>query len=306
MRIDRLVREIRRCGNPAALGLDTRAEFVPEGFSRPLLKAGAQTADVVFAFNAALLDGLRDIIPCVKIQAAYYELLGPGGMLCLRKTLDEAQRLGYVTITDAKRGDIGATASAYASAYVGPSAQFPSDFVTVNPYLGTDGIKPFIKDCGDTGRGIFVLVKTSNPSSGEFQDLTVSDGRTLYEHVADKVSLWGDGMIGEEGYSSVGAVVGATYPVQGAALRRRMPHTFFLLPGYGAQGASAAGLAGCFDDNGGGAVVNASRSILCAYKKNASGESDFVGAAREEALRMRDDLRHALGYMGGVFYGRHG
>ncbi|MDR1019405.1 MAG: orotidine-5'-phosphate decarboxylase [Synergistaceae bacterium] len=294
MQTDRLAREIRRYGNPTALGLDTRLEYVPEGFARPLFNAGAQPADVVFAFNAALLEGLRDVVPCVKIQAAYYELLGPDGMLCLKKTLDEARRLGYVTITDAKRGDIGATASAYASAYVGRSAQFPSDFVTVNPYLGTDGVAPFIEECGDTGRGIFVLVKTSNPSSGEFQDLPTADGRVLYEHVADKVSLWGEGLIGEEGYSSVGAVVGATYPVQGAALRRRMPRTFFLLPGYGAQGASAPDLAGCFDGSGGGAVVNASRSLICAYRKSAPGR-DFVEAAREEALRMRDDLRKALG-----------
>jgi orotidine-5'-phosphate decarboxylase len=294
MQTDRLIREIRQCGNPTALGLDTRIDYVPEGFGRPLFKDGAQPADVVFAFNRALLDGLRDIVPCVKIQAAYYELLGPDGMLCLKKTLGEAQKLGYVTITDAKRGDIGATASAYASAYIGESAQFPSDFVTVNPYLGIDGVAPFIDECGNTGRGIFILVKTSNPSSGEFQDLTVADGRKLYEHVADKVSFWGEGQIGEEGYSSVGAVVGATYPIQGAALRSRMPHTFFLLPGYGAQGASASDLAGCFDGSGGGAVVNASRSLICAYKKSGLGKKDFVAAAREEALRMRENLREAL------------
>jgi orotidine-5'-phosphate decarboxylase len=293
MSIDRLAREIRLSGNPTALGLDTRIDYVPESFGKPYFNAGALPSDVVFAFNRALLEGLRDIIPCVKIQAACYELLGPDGMLCLKKTLEAARDLGYVTITDAKRGDIGTTASAYASAYIGENAQFPSDFVTVNPYLGTDGVAPFIDDCKITGRGIFVLVKTSNPSSGEFQDLRVADGRTLYEHVADKVVLWGSDQIGEEGYSSVGAVVGATYPIQGAALRRRMPHTFFLLPGYGAQGASASDLTGCFDSSGGGAIVNASRSLILAYKKSGSQEKDFVLAAREEALRMKDDLINA-------------
>jgi orotidine-5'-phosphate decarboxylase len=293
MLIDRLAKEIRRGGNPTALGLDTRIEYVPERFGEPYFKAGALPSDVVFEFNRALLEGLRDIIPCVKIQAAYYELLGPDGMTCLKKTLEASRNLGYVTITDTKRGDIGATASAYSSAYIGENAQFPSDFITVNPYLGVDGVAPFIEDCKNTGRGIFVLVKTSNPSSGEFQDLRVADGRLLYECVADKVAVWGMDQTGEEGYSSVGAVVGATYPAEGAALRRRMPRTFFLLPGYGAQGARASDLAGCFDDSGGGAIVNASRSLICAYKKSGSGEKDFVAAAREEALRMREDLNKA-------------
>jgi orotidine-5'-phosphate decarboxylase len=298
MMIDRLVGAIRESGNPTALGLDTRIEYIPESFAGPYYKDGASPSDVVFAFNSALLVGLRDIIPCAKIQAAYYEMLGPEGMTCLKRTIDEARRLGYVTIMDAKRGDIGATASAYSQAYIGESALFPSDFITVNPYLGTDGVAPFLEDCEKTGRGIFALVKTSNPSSGEFQDLPAKDGRLIYEHVADKVSEWGLNLIGKEGYSSVGAVVGATYPRQGAALRRRLAHVFFLLPGYGAQGASASGLAGCFGENGGGAVVNASRSLICAHKKNSGFKDDFVAAAREEALRMRDDIREALKHAG--------
>jgi orotidine-5'-phosphate decarboxylase len=296
MMIDRLTRAIRDIGNPTALGLDTRIEYVPESFAGTRYKDGASVPDVISAFNLALLEGLRDLIPCVKIQAAYYEMLGPEGMSCLKRTLDAARRLGYVTITDAKRGDIGATASAYSSAYIGESAQFLSDFITVNPYLGIDGVAPFLEDCRKTGRGIFVLVKTSNPSSGEFQDLPLKDGRCLYEHVADKVSEWGRDLIGEEGYSSAGAVVGATYPLQGAALRRKLTHTFFLLPGYGAQGASAADLAGCFDKDGGGAVANASRSLICAHKKNAAHKDDFVAAAREEAIRMRDGIREALNH----------
>lgn len=291
MQIDRLVRAIRERGNPTALGLDTRIDYIPETFAQPYLADGGPAA-AVRAFNEALLRALADIVPCVKLQAAYYELLGVEGLECMRRTIGAARDLGYVVIVDAKRGDIGATATAYSGAYLAEGAPFAADFLTVNPYLGGDGIKPFADDCRKTGRGIFSLVKTSNPSSGEFQDLLAQDGRPLYEHVADKVSGWGADLVGAEGYSSVGAVVGATYPEQGAILRRRMPHTFFLVPGYGAQGARAADLAGCFDARGGGAVVNASRSIICAHIKK--GTDDFAAAAREEALRMKDDLAPLL------------
>lgn len=292
MQIDRLIRAIRERSNPSALGLDTRVEYVPEAFARPHIEAGGP-ADAVRAFNFALLDGLRDLIPCVKVQAAYYERMGLPGLSCMYDTVAEARRLGYVVILDAKRGDIGATAAAYSEAYLASDAPLAADFLTVNPYLGSDGVTPFVDDCRTSGRGIFVLVKTSNPSSGEFQDLTAGDGRALFEHVGAKVGEWGTDLIGSEGYSSVGAVVGATYPDQGARLRRRMPHTFFLLPGYGAQGASAEALAGCFDASGGGAVVAASRSLICAHRK--AGTDDFVSAARDEALRMRAELNTALG-----------
>lgn len=288
MQIDRLIRAIRDRKNPSALGLDTRIEYVPELFARRYPDA----PEAVYAFNAALLEGLCEIVPCVKVQAAYYELMGPDGMRCMARTIDEARRLGYIVIVDAKRGDIGATAAAYSGAFLAPGAPFPADFLTVNPYLGYDGVEPFVSDCGRTGAGIFVLVKTSNPSSGEFQDLRAIDGRSFYDHVADKVSLWGEALIGEEGYSSVAAVVGATYPRQGAELRARLPHTFFLLPGYGAQAARAEDLAGCFDKDGCGAVVAASRSIICAHMKK--GSDDFVSAAREEALDMRESLNEAL------------
>lgn len=287
--IDRLIHAIREKNNPTALGLDTRIEYLPE----TLAAKHAYQADAIYHFNAALLEGLAEIVPCVKIQAAYYELMGPDGVICMQKTAAEAKRLGYVVILDAKRGDIGATAAAYSAAYLGENAPFAADFLTVNPYLGSDGVEPFVADCAKTGRGIFVLVKTSNPSSGEFQDVTTADGRAIYQIVGDKVAAWGAGQIGEEGYSSVGAVVGATYPAQGREQRGRMPGTFFLVPGYGAQGASAADLAGCFDERGGGAVVNASRSLICAYKKN--GNPDFVAGAIEEAVRMRGELRAALG-----------
>lgn len=288
--IDRLIRAIGEKDNPSALGLDTRLEFVPPSFARSYAAEGGPA--VIRAFNFALLDALKDIVPCVKVQAAYYELLGPEGMVCMADTLAEARRLGYVAILDAKRGDIGATAKAYGGAYLAEDAPCPADFLTVNPWFGTDGVQPFLDDCAATGRGIFALVKTSNPSSAEFQDVKTDDGEPLFVRVGDRVSAWGEALIGAEGYSSVGAVVGATWPEQGAMLRRRLPHTFFLLPGYGAQGASADDLAGSFDAKGRGAVVNASRSLICAHKK--AGTEDFVSAARDEALRMRDALREAL------------
>jgi orotidine-5'-phosphate decarboxylase len=287
---DRLIKAVRASGNPSAIGLDTRYEYIPEGFAARHSEEGR--AGAIYEFNARLLSGLRDIIPCVKIQAAYYEMLGPDGMACMARTIDEARRQDYVVIADAKRGDIGATAEAYSAAYLGRDAPFRADFLTVNPYFGLDGVKPFIRDCAENGCGIFVLVKTSNPSGRELQDLTLSDGRPLYEHLAGMVSEWGEPLIGDEGYSSIGAVVGATYPVQGASLRKIMPHTFFLLPGYGAQGARAADIAGCFDDSGGGAIAAASRSLICAHKKAAT--DDFVQAARDEALDMKDQLSEAI------------
>ena len=294
MRIDRLIRSIEEKANPSALGLDTRIEYVPESFAAQ--HGGGASA--VRAFNFALLDALKDIVSCVKIQAACYELMGVDGIQCLADTMAEARRLSYTVILDAKRGDIGSTAEAYSGAYLGPDAPMPADFMTVNPYFGIDGVKPFIDDCGRTGRGIFILVKTSNPSSGEFQDIMTDTGglygdiALLFVRVGNKVSKWGEALMGQEGYSSVGAVVGATYPEQGAMLRNRMPHTFFLLPGYGAQGATAEALRGCFDSRGRGAVVNASRSIICAHRK--AGTDDFVSAARDEAIRMRDELRKVI------------
>ncbi|MDR1509741.1 MAG: orotidine-5'-phosphate decarboxylase [Synergistaceae bacterium] len=288
MRIDRLIRRIRETGNPSALGLDTKISYVPEALAR----AHTEPADAIYAFNAALLEALSDIIPCVKVQAAYYEALGTAGVECFRRTIERAKALGCAVIADAKRGDIGSTAEAYSAAYLRDDAPFPADFLTVNPYFGTDGMSPFIADCAASGKGIFALAKTSNPSGTEFQDVILHDGRPMYELVAEKIAEWGEGLIGQEGFSSVGAVVGATYPRQGAALRRKMPRTFFLLPGYGAQGASAEHLAACFDERGEGAVVAASRSMICAHIKR--GTDDFAGAAREEAIRMREEIRNAL------------
>ena len=291
MRIDRLIEAINDTGNPTVLGLDTRIEYVPEKFAAPYINEGG-APDAIFAFNAALLDALRDIVPCVKIQAAYYEALGPAGAVCFERTINEARRLGYVVIADAKRGDIGSTAEAYSSAYLRKNSPFRADFLTVNPYFGTDGLAPFLADCEKSGAGIFALVKTSNPSGAEFQDLITDDGRPLYERVAERVAGWGENLMGAGGYSSVGAVVGATYPEQGARLRKNLPRTFFLLPGYGAQGATAEYLAPMFDERGGGAIVAASRLLICAHMKHKT--DDFAGAARAEASRMRDDLSKVL------------
>ena len=290
-KIDSLIGRIRETGSPIALGLDTRLEYIPDDFiGKDKKREEIQTA--IAEFNEKLMEELKDIVPCVKIQAACYERHGEPGIAAMSRTISAAKRMGYIVIVDGKRGDIGATVAEYSKAYLAEDAPFPADFLTVNPYMGSDSIEPFFDDCKESGAGIFVLVKTSNISSGEFQDLTISDGRPLYEHVADRVSGWGRGLMGEQGYSSVGAVVGATYPGQGVSLRKQMPGTFFLVPGYGAQGAGADDVVGCFDSEGGGAVVAASRSLLCAYKKE--GSSDFAGAARREALRMKGDIESAL------------
>lgn len=299
--IDRLMRAVEKKQNPTVLGLDTRYEYLPQ--QEPLGDDWqSKCARRILDFNRQLIDALCGIIPAVKVQAAYYEMLGIQGIQVFAQTLAYAQEMGMLVISDVKRGDIGPTAEAYAAAYVGQSMvdgrkmhAFACDFATVNPYLGSDGVLPFVEACQKQDTGIFVLVKTSNPSGGEFQDL-LCDGRPVYEHVAEKVAQWGEGLTGERGYSSVGAVVGATYPKQGAALRDQMPHTYFLLPGYGAQGATAKEMAGCFDAKGQGAVVNASRSLLCAHQKHEG--MHFADAARVEAERMREDLLSAIGAIG--------
>lgn len=301
--MERLAQRVSELKNPTVAGLDTRVEYLPEGFVKEIMPDGIRSfedaAEAVYQYNVRLVDALCDIVPAVKVQVAYYEMYGAAGMAAFERTMAYARAHGMIVMADVKRNDIGATAACYASAYIGktdlPAGQmeaFSADIATVNPYLGVDGIAPFAKACQDNGTGIFVLVKTSNPSSGQLQDMRFEDGRTLYEAVADLVEEWGEPTRGENGYSAVGAVVGATYPQQGTALRARMPHTYFLVPGYGAQGATGADIAGCFDANGGGAIVNASRSILCAWKKREG--MAFDEAARAEALRMREDLCRCL------------
>ncbi len=283
--IDALIEGIQRTGNPVCVGLDTQVSHLPAELG------GAAAADAILTYNKRLIDGLADLIPSVKVQIAYYEILGLAGLNAFAETLKYARSAGLTVIADAKRNDIGATAEAYAAAFLG-AGDFSADFVTVNPYLGSDGVLPFVAAGKESGGGIFCLVKTSNPSSGELQNLPLEGGKPVYAHMGEMVSAWGKDTVGEHGYSSVGAVVGATYPEEGEKLREALPHTFFLIPGYGAQGGTAKDIALCFDKNGVGGVVNASRSVLAAWKKTP--DKDAVAAAREETLRMRDDLMSAI------------
>lgn len=301
--IDQLISNILEKRNPTVVGLDTRLEYLPEFLidkycsELPSLKNAALAIE---EFNKRIIDEVHDLIPAVKLQIAYYEMYGIAGLKTFQATARYAKEKGLIVISDVKRNDIGSTAEAYSTAYLGKTQvkgiqdeAFPSDFITVNPYLGIDGIKPFIENCNKYNKGIFVLVKTSNPSSGEFQDLQI-DNKPLYQYVGEKVSEWGSESIGKFGYSRVGAVVGATYPKQLAQLRQIMPNTFFLIPGYGAQGGRAEDILQCFDSKGLGAIVNASRSIICAYRRepwnNEFTPEQFAQASRAEALKMRDEF----------------
>ncbi|MDR0405952.1 MAG: orotidine-5'-phosphate decarboxylase [Clostridiales bacterium] len=300
MSIDGLITKIKEKENPTVAGLDPKLEHIPaylveEAFGRCGRNLGG-AAEAVWQFNKRLIDALYDIVPAIKPQSAYYELYGWEGVRALARTIEYAKRRGLYVIADVKRNDIGTTAAAYAEAYLGASEiggageeAFGADSVTVNGYLGSDGVKPFLS----YGKSIFVLVKTSNPSSGELQDLTVG-GETVYRRMAALVKEWGAGSVGRYGYSEVGAVVGATYPAQLAELRKEMPETYFLVPGYGAQGGGAKDVAAAFREDGLGAVINASRSIMCAYKKEGYRPEDFARAAREEAVRMRDEIRGCI------------
>ena len=298
---DKLIKRIIELQNPTCVGLDTLFDYLPDE-----MKAGVVTfedaAKKIVEFNKKIIDNVYDIVPSVKVQIAYYEMYGVAGLKAFEETLDYAAKKGLIVIADAKRNDIGSTASCYAKTFLGETSvnekayrPFPSDYVTVNGYLGTDGIAPFVEQCEKNDKGIFVLVKTSNPSSGELQDLTLENGKTVYEYMGELVEKWGESTIGEYGYSAVGAVVGATHPVQSARLRKLLPHTFFLIPGYGAQGGNAEMLKNCFGEDGLGGVVNNSRGILCAYKKNGG---TYYEAARKACIAMQQDLANAIGKMG--------
>jgi len=300
MSFDRLIEKIVSMKNPTVAGLDPKLDYVPEYLRRSFLNEDGETlkaaAKAIYQYNMLLIDALCDIVPAVKLQAAYYEMYGHHGVKTMERTIRYAKLRGMYVITDGKRNDIGATMQAYTVAHLGSCEigscsyePFGADSLTVNGYLGTDGISPLLDVCKERDKGIFVLCKTSNPSSGEFQDLLI-DGVPLYARMGDKCEEWGSGTVGTYGYSAVGAVVGATYPEQLSELRARLPHTMFLVPGYGAQGGGAAGIAGAFDENGLGAIVNSSRAIMCAYQKEGCDERDFAAAARREAIRMRDDL----------------
>jgi orotidine-5'-phosphate decarboxylase len=300
MGFDRLIERIKETGNPSVVGLDPKLEYVPDYlFNKFQEEDGCSlraASKAILAFNQAIINEIYDIVPAIKPQAAYYEMYGYHGMKALERTIRYARLKGMYVITDGKRNDIGATMEAYTAAHLGTVTvgenemePFGADALTVNGYLGTDGIAPLLKVCQERDRGIFVLVKTSNPSSGELQD-QLMDGVPLYARMGDLCEKWGQDTVGKYGYSAVGAVVGATYPEQLRELRERLPHTFFLVPGYGAQGGGAAGVAAAFDANGCGAIVNSSRAIMCAYKKEGCDEHDFAKAARREALRMREDI----------------
>lgn len=305
MSMDTLIRKIAAMQNPTVAGLDPKLEYVP-GYIRE--KAFSKYGDTLkgaskalLEYNKGLIDSLCDIVPAIKPQCAYYEMYGYHGVKTLYKTMEYAKKMGMYIITDGKRNDIGTTMEAYATGHLGKTdvngelqRGFFGDCLTVNGYLGSDGISPLVKICKTDDKGIFVLVKTSNPSSGELQDKLIGD-KPVYEIMGQMCEKWGEDTIGEYGYSAVGAVVGATYPEQLKILREKMPHTFFLVPGYGAQGGGANDVAYAFDKNGLGAIVNSSRGIMCAYKKEGCDEHDYAQAARREAIRMRDDILSVIG-----------
>ena len=298
--IDKLIEKIEQKQNPTVVGLDTSFDYLPDEM-REGVNNFAGAADAIVAFNKKLVDAVADIVPAVKVQIAYYEMYGVEGMRVFYDTCRYAESKGLIVMADAKRNDIGATAECYAKAYLGETAvggktytAFDSHFLTVNGYLGSDGIKPFLGWMQKRDKGIFVLVKTSNKSSGELQDLKLENGKTVYEYMGALVEEWGKDSIGKYGYSDVGAVVGATHPVQAEILRREMPHTFFLIPGYGAQGGTADDLKVCFDKNGRGGIVNSSRGILCAYRQEKYKGLSFEEAARKACEDMKADLNRAI------------
>lgn len=299
--IDQLIKKIKETNNPTVIGLDPKYEQLPNCIKSKYEKTPEGVANAIVEFNKSLIDHICDIIPSVKVNIAFYEMLDLPGINAFYETCQYAKEKGMIVMVDAKRGDIGSTAEAYANAFIGKTkiedklyGNDTIDFVTVNPYLGSDGVKPFIETCKEYNKGIFVLVKTSNPSSGELQDLKLENGKTIYETVGDLVETWGEDLRGGNGYSSVAAVVGATYPDQLKSLREQMPHTFFLIPGYGAQGGKAEDIALGFDKNGLGGIVNSSRSLMCAYKsdrwKDEFSDEEFGKATRAEVIRMRDEL----------------
>ena len=302
--MDLLIDRIKSTNNPTVMGLDPRYEMIPEVVRKKYGTDFKSVCEAILEYNKTLIDSVADIIPAIKPQIAFYEMFGVDGIECFKKTCEYAKEKGMIIIADVKRGDIGSTAAGYSNAYIGKTslgdeerALYDIDFVTVNPYLGIDGVKPFIDDMKKYNKGIFVLVKTSNPSSGELQDLMLEEGITVYEKVAGLVNEWGKDMIGEYGYSAMGAVVGATYPEQLKELRTKMPNTYFLIPGYGAQGGKAEDIALGFKDSIGG-IVNASRSLMCGYKKEEYkekySEEEYGLATREEAIKMRDELNKAI------------
>lgn len=304
--INKLISNIRKTNAPIVVGLDPMLNYIPEHIQKKAFAEFGETlegaAEAIWQYNKGIVDATYDLIPAVKPQIAMYEQFGIPGLIAYKKTVEYCKAKDLVVIGDIKRGDIGSTSAAYAVGHLGQVqvgsrkyAGFDEDFATVNPYLGSDGVKPFMDVCKEEKKGIFVLVKTSNPSSGEFQDRVI-DGRPLYELVGEKVAQWGDELMGD-GYSYVGAVVGATYPEMGKVLRKIMPKTFILVPGYGAQGGKGADLVHFFNEDGLGAIVNSSRGIIAAYKQEKYkefGAENYADASRAAVKDMIADISGAL------------
>ena len=304
--INKLISNIRKTNAPIVVGLDPMLNYIPEHIQKKAFAEFGETlegaAEAIWQYNKGIVDATFDLIPAVKPQIAMYEQFGIPGLIAYKKTVEYCKSKDLVVIGDIKRGDIGSTSAAYAVGHLGQVqvgskkyAGFDEDFATVNPYLGSDGVKPFMDVCTEEKKGIFVLVKTSNPSSGEFQDRVI-DGRPLYELVGEKVAQWGDELMGD-GYSYVGAVVGATYPEMGKVLRKIMPKTFILVPGYGAQGGKGADLVHFFNEDGLGAIVNSSRGIIAAYKQEKYkefGAENYADASRAAVKDMIADISGAL------------
>lgn len=307
--INKLISKIQKMNAPIVVGLDPMMKFVPEHIQKAAFAEHGETlegaAEAIWQYNKGIVDAIYDLVPAVKPQIAMYEQFGIPGLIAFKKTVDYCKEKDLVVIGDVKRGDIGSTSEAYAVGHlgkvqVGSNAYYglDEDFATVNPYLGSDGINPFMKVCKEESKGIFVLVKTSNPSSGEFQDRLI-DGRPLYEWMGEKVAQWGAECMPENGsYSYVGAVVGATYPEQGKILRKLMPNTFILVPGYGAQGGKGADLVHFFNEDGLGAIINSSRGIIAAYQQEKYAQyraANYAEASRAAVIDMREDIAQALG-----------
>jgi len=293
---DKLIDKILKTEAPICAGLDTHLGVMPPSFIKAIDENNLQEcADKTYEYNKILIDTLCDLVPSVKLQIAYYEKYGAPGLETYAKTIQYAHQAGLIVIADVKRGDIGSTCTAYASAHLG-SDIFNADFMTVNPYFGTDGMQPFLDECRKSDKGLFVLVKTSNPSSAELQDLVTQSGEKVYEKCADLVINWGNEP-GKYGYNSIGAVVGATHKEEGIALRKRMKNTFFLIPGYGAQGAGADDIAGMFDNNGIGGIINSSRGIIGAWQIDKT--EDFAKAAYTATKLMKQDISTALDQLKG-------
>lgn len=303
---DQLTTGIREKRNPTVMGLDPVLEYIPDSIIRffrdqcddPTMASGL----AIFEFNRRLIESTAEIIPAVKLQMAFYEQYGIHGIEALYRTAEYAHNKGLIVIADGKRNDIGSTAAAYARAILGTTTMIDgsekmmlnADAVTINAYLGFDGVQPFLDQCRENGKGLFILVRTSNPSAGDLQDQVLSSGRTVYEKMAELTAQWGSDLIGECGYSAIGAVIGATWPLQASRLRKLMPSAFVLIPGYGAQGGSADDAVRSFGVDGGGGIVNASRSLMCAWKNLGMQHEQFDLATRREAKNMQKALNEAL------------